>query len=39
MGFGEFSYMARSRAFQIWYAIWIGGILAFILYPLCKGRF
>jgi len=28
-----------SRAFQIWFAIWFGGILAFILYPLCKADF
>jgi hypothetical protein len=37
--FGRSSCFGMSRAFQIWFAIWFGGILAFILYPLCKARF
>jgi len=31
--------MSSSRPYLIWFAIWFGGILAFILYPLCKARF
>ena len=34
--FGHASCFGMGRAFQIWFAIWFGGILAFILYPLCK---
>ena len=37
--FGRSSCFGMSRAFQIWFAIWFGGILAFIVYPLCKARF
>jgi hypothetical protein len=37
--FGRSSCFGRGRAFQIWFAIWFGGILAFIVYPLCKARF
>ncbi len=31
--------MSMSRPYLIWYAIRFGGILALILYPLCKARF
>ena len=34
--FGRASCFGTGRAFWIWFAIWFGGILAFILYPLCK---
>jgi hypothetical protein len=37
--FGRASCYGSSRAFLIWAAIWFGGILAFILYPLCKRWF
>ncbi len=34
--FGRASCLGTGRAFQVWAAIWFGGILAFIFYPLCK---
>ncbi|HUD22544.1 MAG TPA: hypothetical protein VMQ60_06840 [Acidobacteriaceae bacterium] len=37
--FGRASCFGTGRAFYIWFAIWFGGILAFILYPLCKAWF
>ena len=37
--FRRASCFGTGRAFYIWFAIWFGGILAFLLYPLCKGRF
>jgi hypothetical protein len=37
--FGRASCFGTGRAFWIWFAIWFGGILAFIVYPLCKARF
>ena len=36
--FGRSSWMRMSRPYLIWCTIWYGGILAFILYPLCKAR-
>jgi hypothetical protein len=37
--FGRSSCFGRGRAFQIWFAIWFGGILASIVYQLCRGQF
>jgi len=37
--FRRASCFGRGWAFYIWFAIWFGGILAFLLYPLCKGWF
>ena len=34
--FGRASCLGTGRAFQVWAAIWFGGILAFIFYPMCK---
>ena len=36
--FGRGSCFGTGRAFLIWSAIWFGGILAFILYPVVKAR-
>ena len=37
--FGRSSCFGMSRPYLIWFAIWFGGILAFIFYPLCKAWF
>jgi hypothetical protein len=37
--FGRSSCFGTGWAFQIWFAIWFGGILAFIVYSLCKQGF
>jgi hypothetical protein len=37
--FGRGSCFGTGRAFWIWFATWFGGILAFIVYSLCKHGF
>jgi hypothetical protein len=37
--FGRASCFGVGPAFQIWFAIWFGGILTFIVYSLCKHGF
>jgi len=37
--FGRASCFGTGRAFYIWFAIWFGGILAFIVYSICKQGF
>jgi hypothetical protein len=34
--FGRSSCFGTGWAFRAWFAIWFGGILGFIVYPLCK---
>jgi hypothetical protein len=33
---GQLSRMGTSREFRIWFAIWFGGVMAFIVYSICK---
>jgi hypothetical protein len=37
--FGRASCFGTGREFRIWFAIWFGGVMAFIVYSICKHGF
>ena len=37
--FGRASCLGRGWEFRIWFAIWFGGVMAFIVYSICKHGF